>query len=47
MENGIFSKLISWTTKPIESGTVKDWLLGAALISIAAFLWSTVVNTVD
>ena len=39
----IFSQILSWITKPAESGTVKFWLLGLVLIVLVSFLWSTTV----
>jgi hypothetical protein len=48
METHIFSKFLDWILHPYssenESGTVKDWIAGLALILIVAFLWSTVIK---
>jgi hypothetical protein len=49
MENGIFSKLLSWLTLPSEheDSTVKEWFAFLVLILIVSFLWSTVVKQID
>lgn len=46
-EHGIFSKVLSWLTKPATSGTVSQWLAGLVLVLIIAFLWRTVINTIE
>jgi hypothetical protein len=45
MNEGLITKIFSWVSHPLyDDSTLKDWLMGLALILVVAFLWSTVVR---
>lgn len=48
MTNGLFGELSGWFSHPLySSGNSVDWLWAMAVLLIAAFLWSTVVRSME
>jgi hypothetical protein len=45
---GFISKIYSWVWHPSnDDSTLTDWAAGLVVVLILAFLWSTVIRTIE